>query len=57
MAELIPIKYRNRNYPEGISAKIEEMPAHFDREKFSPRMDYSMHTEPSLKKRNSLKYR
>lgn len=42
-----PIKYMTKKYPEGINANIEEIAAHFDKERIYPDMDYSLHTEYS----------
>lgn len=60
MAELIPIRYKKLIYPQVKDVdierlvKVEEIPAHFGvtRERFRPTMDYSMHTDPALEKRN-----
>ena len=45
MAKLAPINYRNKKYPNGITPRIKEIPAHFDSKETIPMMDYSLHTE------------
>lgn len=52
MVRLIPIRYRNKNYPEGINPKIEEIPAHFDSKITTPSSEYSLHTEYCYGTRN-----
>ena len=47
---LIPVIYNNKKYPDGIMAKIQEIPARFDSKVPMPSffyMDYSLHTEYS----------
>lgn len=45
MVRLIPIRYRNKKYPDGIVPKIEEIPAHFDSKITTSSSEYSLHTE------------
>lgn len=48
MCILIPIRYRNKEYPNNIMPKIEEISARFDIKKVirpKPEMDYSLHTD------------
>jgi len=49
---LIPIKYHRKIYPSIIKSNIEEIAGHFDKENIRPKMDYSLHTEYSVGKRN-----
>ena len=51
MVKLIPINYRNKEYPNGIIPKIKEIPAHFDSKETIPIMDYSLHTEYAYSER------
>ena len=51
MVRFIPIRYRNKKYPDAINPKIEEIPAHFDckdnNKVLFSNLDYSLHTEYS----------
>ena len=48
----ILVEYDGIPYPEGYSAKLQEVAAHFDKESISPVGTYSMHTEYSFGARN-----
>lgn len=45
------IKYHGQAYPESIPLRIEEIAAHFDVQKVSGQLGYSLHTEYSYGKR------
>ena len=47
----ILVEYNNLPYPEGYSAQIQEVAAHFDKDVIDPQRAYSMHTEYSYGKR------
>lgn len=47
----IPVKYGNKNYPEGITPKIWEVAGHFDKEPLKFGRNYSLHTEYSFTSR------
>lgn len=47
----ILVEYNNLPYPEGYSAQIQEVAAHFDKDAIDPQRAYSMHTEYSYGKR------
>ena len=47
----ILVEYNNLSYPEGYSAQICEVAAHFDKEDIVPKSAYSLHTEYSYGKR------
>jgi hypothetical protein len=47
MVTLIPIRYRNKKYPDEIEPKIEEISAHFDSKITVSDLDCSLHTEYS----------
>ncbi|MBA7530325.1 hypothetical protein ES705_22528 [subsurface metagenome] len=53
MPKLIPVLYKNKQYPNGITPKIQEIAAHFDKTKIKlkPKLEYSLHTEYSYAKR------
>lgn len=51
MSYFIPVLYKNKQYPQGIKPKMEEVSAHFDIDGIQPLMDYSLHTEYSFGKR------
>lgn len=51
MAVFIPVNYRNKKYPEGITCPIEEIAGHFDKTEISPKGPYSLHTEYAYGKR------
>src|SRR6056297_2252870 len=46
-----PVKYYYKKYPEGIDPKLEEVAAHFEKDKINPNMKYSLHTEYSYLRR------
>lgn len=48
----ILVEYDGIPYPEGYSAKLQEVAAHFDKECIAPVSTYSMHTEYSFGSRN-----
>lgn len=48
----ILVEYDGIPYPDGYSAKLQEVAAHFDKESISPVGAYSMHTEYSFGARN-----
>lgn len=52
MSKLIPVLYNNKQYPEGIQVKVQEIAAHFDIKAVNPHMQYSLHTEYSYGKRS-----
>lgn len=56
MVKLIPIIYRNKEYPEGVSPAIKEIPAHFDSNVRIPDFDYCLHTEYSYGPRRFLSH-
>lgn len=45
------VKYHSQNYPADIPLRIEEIAAHFDIQKVSGLLDWSLHTEYSYGKR------
>ena len=45
------VKYHSQNYPADIPLRIEEIAAHFDIQKVSGALDWSLHTEYSYGKR------
>jgi len=47
-SKLIPIKFRNWDYGVGIDVTIQEVAGSFDCNEISPRIKYSLHTEPSF---------
>ena len=47
----ILVEYNGLSYPEGYSAQICEVAAHFDKEDIAPKFAYSLHTEYSYGKR------
>lgn len=47
----ILVEYNTLPYPEGYSAQIQEVAAHFDKDAIDPQRAYSMHTEYSYGKR------
>ena len=47
----ILVKYNSLPYPEGYTAQIQEVAAHFDKDAIDPQRAYSMHTEYSYGKR------
>jgi hypothetical protein len=47
MSKLIPIIYKNMNYPSHIKANIHEVSGNFYKEKLNVKSPYSLHTEPS----------
>jgi len=47
MSRLIPIIYKNMNYPSHIEADIHEVSGNFYKEKLVVKFPYSLHTEPS----------
>ena len=47
MSRLIPVIYRNMNYPFHIEANIHELSGNFHKEKLIVNSPYSLHTEPS----------
>jgi len=47
MLKLIPVIYRNMNYPSPIEANIHEISGNFYKEKLVAKTPYSLHTEPS----------
>lgn len=52
MFQLIPVNYRNKEYPCGIVCKINEVAAHFDKKSIKINNNYySLHTEYSYGKR------
>jgi hypothetical protein len=51
MSKLIPVKYRDLNYPESINANICEIAGNFDIENISVNTPYSLHTEYSYGER------
>jgi len=51
MALLIPVKYHDKMYPARIRPRIEEIAGHFDKTEINPNMNYSLHTEYSVGKR------
>lgn len=48
----ILVEYNGLAYPEGYSAALQEVAAHFDKEGIEPKSAYSLHTEYSYGKRN-----
>jgi len=54
MSKLIPIMYKTLKYPRGITPTIQEIPANFKKDKISPIMDYSLHTEFSHRINNKF---
>jgi len=51
MPKLIPVEYNGIKYPNCIEPTIQEIPAHFDKKKIFPEIDYSLHTEYSYGRR------
>jgi len=51
MSRLIPIIYKNMNYPSHIEANIHEVSGNFYKEKLIVKTPYSLHTEPSFGER------
>jgi len=47
MSKLIPVIYKNMNYPSYIKANIHEVSGNFYKEKLIVKSPYSLHTEPS----------
>lgn len=47
----ILVEYNNLSYPEGCTAQIQEVAAHFDKDAIDPKCAYSLHTEYSYGKR------
>jgi len=47
MSRLIPVIYKNMNYPSHIEANIHEVSGNFYKEKIIVKTPYSLHTEPS----------
>jgi len=47
MSKLIPIIYKNMNYPSHIKANIHEVSGNFYKEKLIVKSPYSLHSEPS----------
>ena len=47
MSKLIPVIYKNMNYPSNIKANIHEVSGNFYKEKLIVKYPYSLHTEPS----------
>lgn len=47
----ILVEYNNLPYPEGYTAQIQEVAAHFDKDAIDPQRAYSMHTEYCYGKR------
>jgi len=47
MSKLIPVIYKNMNYPSHIKADIHEVSGNFYKEKPIVKSPYSLHTEPS----------
>lgn len=45
MATFEMIKYHNKEYPENVPLRTEELAAHFDIEGVTSRLKYSLHTE------------
>ena len=52
LGNFILVEYDGIPYPEGYSAKLQEVAAHFDKESIAPVGAYSMHTEYSFSARN-----
>ena len=52
MPILVPVKYHGRNYPQGITPRLREVPAHLDVEAISPEGAYCLHTEYSASRRS-----
>lgn len=48
----ILVEYNGLKYPEGYSAQIHEVAAHFDKDSICPEGAYSLHTEYSYRQRN-----
>ena len=51
MSRLIPVIYKNMNYPPHIEANIHEVSGNFHKEKLVINSPYSLHTEPSYGQR------
>lgn len=49
--KLIPVKYHNKNYPEGVIPQLDEIAGNLDSKAISARRPYSLHTEYSYMKR------
>jgi hypothetical protein len=47
VSKLIPVIFKNMNYPSKIEANIHEVSGNFYREKLKIKSPYSLHTEPS----------
>ena len=41
------VEYNNLTYPEGFTAQLHEVAAHFDKENIDTKGTYSLHTEYS----------
>lgn len=48
---LIPVKYHNKNYPESVIAKLDEIAGNLDSKQICVKKPYSLHTEYSYMKR------
>ena len=48
----ILVEYNNLPYPDGYTAQIKEVAAHFDKDSIAPEGAYSLHTEYSYGKRS-----
>jgi hypothetical protein len=51
MAKFIPVKYRGKAYPAGISCPIKEVAGHLDKTSIDASGAYSLHTEYSYGRR------
>ena len=51
MSKLIPVIYRNMEYPHGIKANVNEISGNFNKEKLIINSFYSLHTDSASKKR------
>ncbi len=49
---LIPVKYHNKNYPDGVFPQIDEIAGNFDSKAINMEKPYSLHTEYSYMKRD-----
>lgn len=49
--KLIPVKYHNKNYPESVIAKLDEIAGNLDSKQICVKNPYSLHTEYSYMKR------
>jgi hypothetical protein len=52
VSKLIPVIYKNMNYPSPIEANIHEVSGNFYKEKLNVKYPYSLHTEPSSVPKN-----